>query len=75
MLKHEPTANYFDLARQRVKCMMGDDSSNSYFEPVRTEMTGTKQIPISRDFDSEDTKSKEILLDETISEMCSTDEI
>ena len=45
-LKHEPTDSYFYLARQLAKCTMRADTLNSHVYPVRTEMTGTKQIPI-----------------------------
>ena len=48
--KHEPTNSYFYLARQLTKCMMRADSLNLHIYPVRTEMTATKQIPISHVF-------------------------
>ena len=46
--KHDPTDSYFYLAMQLVKFMMRDNVLNSYHFPVRTEITGAKQIPASR---------------------------
>ena len=42
---------------------MRDDAINSHVYPVRTEMTGTKQIPISHIFSIDEIKSKEFLVD------------
>ena len=44
--KYDPTDSYFYLARQLAKCMMRANTLNSHVYPVRTEMTGTKQILI-----------------------------
>ena len=44
--KHEPTDSYFYLAIQVAKCIMINDALNLHVDPVRTEMTGTKNIPI-----------------------------
>ena len=44
--KHEPTNNYFYLARHLSKCMMRSHAFNSHVDPVRTEITGMQQIPI-----------------------------
>ena len=45
--KHEPTDSHLYLARHIAKCMMRADAFNLHVDPVRTEITGTKQIPIS----------------------------
>ena len=45
-LKHEPTDSYFYLAIQLVKCTMRADALTLHVLPIRTEMAGTKQIPI-----------------------------
>ena len=50
--KHEPTDSYFYLARQLTKCTMIDDNLNLHVYPVRMEMTGMQQIPISYVCDS-----------------------
>ena len=56
--KHEPNDSYFDLARQLAKCMMRADSLNSNSYPVRTEVTATKQIPISHVCSTDKSKLK-----------------
>ena len=48
--KHEPIDSYFYLAIQLGKCILRDDVLNSQDYPVRTEMTGAKQIPTSHVF-------------------------
>ena len=48
--KHEPIYSYFYPARQLAKCMMRDDDLNLHGFPLRTEMTGTQQIPTSHVF-------------------------
>ena len=45
--KYDPTDNYCYLARQLAKRTMRTDSLNQHIYPVRMEMAGTKQIPIS----------------------------
>ena len=45
--KHDPTGSYFYLTRQLAKCMMRADDLNSNINPVRMEITGTKNILIS----------------------------
>ena len=45
--KHEPTDTYFYLAIHISECMMIADALNPHHYPVRTEMTGMKQIPTS----------------------------
>ena len=64
--KHEPTDNYFYLARHLDKCIMRADPLNLRVDPVRTEMTCTLQIPISCVCDSDKRKSKEIIADENV---------
>ena len=49
-LKHEPTNSYFYLTRQLAQCMIRSNALNSHIYPVRTEMTGKKQIMISQFF-------------------------
>ena len=44
--KREPTDSSYYLARHIDKCMMRYDALNSHVNPVRTEMTATKQIHI-----------------------------
>ena len=53
--------------------MMRADARNSYSCPVRTEMTGTKQIAISYVFSKDESKLKEFLVEKTISQICSTE--
>ena len=47
--------------------MMIADALNSHVDPIRAEITGMQQIPISRFFDLDKRKSKEILADKTLS--------
>ena len=54
--------------------MMRDDASNLHVDPVRMEMTGTQQIPISCVCESDQIKPKDILAKKNISQVCSTDE-
>ena len=72
--KHDPTDSYFYLARQLAKCMMIADTLNSHVYPVRTKMTGTKQILISQRFSTDESKPEEFLADENLSQVCSMDE-
>ena len=67
MPKHEPTDGYFYLARQLAKCMMRADTFNSRVDPARTEITRSKQIPISQVCSSDKSKSKGIIADENLS--------
>ena len=53
--------------------MMRDDALNSHIYPVRTEMNGTQQIPTSNVYYMDKSKLKEFLVDETSSQICSTD--
>ena len=48
--KNETTYSYVYLAIQLAKCMMRYDALKLDNYPVRTEMTGAKNIPISRVF-------------------------
>ena len=56
--KHDPTDSYFYLARQLAKCMMRDYALNSHVYRVITEITGTKQIPISHVYSTYERESK-----------------
>ena len=53
---------------------MRSDVLNSHVYPVRTEMTGTKQIPILNVFSTDKSKSEEFLVNENLSQVYSTDE-
>ena len=46
---------------------------NLHFDPVRTEMTDTQQIPISHVCDLHKSKSKDIIADENLSQVCYTE--
>ena len=72
--KNEPTYSYFYLARQLAKCMMRVDVLNLHVYPVRTEITGTKQIPTSHVCSTDGSELKEFLVGETLSQIYSTDE-
>ena len=72
--KHEPTYSYFCLARQLVKCMMRDDDLNLHFYPVRTKITATKKNLISHVCSTDKRKLKDFLINETLSQIFSTDE-
>ena len=50
------------------------DAINLHVDPVRMQMPFTKQITISHVFDSDGIKSKDILVDEKLSQVYSTDE-
>ena len=52
--------------------MMRDNALNSHIYPVITEMTGTKQIPILHICSKDESKLKEFLVEETLSQICST---
>ena len=54
--------------------MMRCDVFNLRVDPVRTEMTGMRQILISHVCDLEESESKGIIMDEKLSQVCSTDE-
>ena len=70
--KNEPTDYYFYLSRHIVKFMMRADALNLNAYPVRTEMTGTKHILILRVFYMDKSKSEELLVGKTLSQVCST---
>ena len=53
---------------------MRADALNLHVYPLRTEMTATKQIPISRVCSTNKSKLKGFLVDETLSGNCSKDE-
>ena len=52
--KYDPTDSYFYLSIQLAKCMMRADFLNSKVYPVRVKMNGTKYIPISHVFSTDD---------------------
>ena len=70
--KNEPTDTYCYLAIQLSKCMMRADALNLHVDPVRTEMTSMQQIMISHVCDSYKSKSKGIIKDENLLQVCST---
>ena len=47
---------------------------NSHIYHIRTEMTGTKHIPISHVFPTDKSKLEELLVDETLSQVCFIEE-
>ena len=53
--------------------MMIADALNLNSDPIIMEMTDTQQITISHVFDSYYSESKDILADEKLSQVCSTD--
>ena len=64
-LKHDPTDDYFYLARQLTKCMTRDYCLNSQVYPARREKIGTKQILISHVFSTDKYELKGIIVDES----------
>ena len=54
--------------------MMRYDALNSDNYPIRTEITGAKHIPILHVCYMDNIESKGFLVDETLSQVCSTDE-
>ena len=72
--RHESIDSYFYPATQISMYFMRDDSLNPHIDPVRTEITGTEQIPISHICDSDERASKRIIVDENLSQVCSTNE-
>ena len=54
--------------------MIRADAFNSNIDPARTEITGSQQIPISHVCDSNDSKSKRVIVDKNVLQVCSTDE-
>ena len=54
--------------------MMRADALNLHVYPVRMEMTDMQHIPISHVCDVDDSKSKEILVDGNLFQVCSTEE-
>ena len=51
--------------------MMIYDALNSDNYPVRTEMTGVKHIPILHVRSTDDSESKEFIVDKRLSQVCS----
>ena len=54
--------------------MMRSDALNLHVYPVRTEITDTKQIPISHVCSTEKSELEEFLVEETLSQICYTNE-
>ena len=54
--------------------MVRVDALNSDNYPVKTEMTGTKQILILLVCSTNESKLKQFLLEKTLSQICSTNE-
>ena len=67
--KYEPTDCYFYHERHLSKYIKRDDALNSHIDPVRTEITGMKQIPISHVCSSDESKPKGIIPDEKLSQV------
>ena len=72
--KNEPTDSYLHLARNIERCMMRADALNSHIYPERTKTTATKQIPTSHVCSTDKKELKEFLVDETSSQIFSTNE-
>ena len=72
--KHEPTDSYFYLAMQLAKCLMRADALNSHVYPVGNEMAGTQHNSISHVCSTDERKSEEFLVEENLSQVCSTEE-
>ena len=72
--KQDIADSYFCLARYLTKCMMRVDALNLRVYPVKTKMTTMKQIPISSVFSTDKSELKYSLVNETLSQICSTDE-
>ena len=71
--KHEPTDSDFYLSRQLAKCTMRSIAFNFHVDPVRNKITGMQQIPILHVCDFYKCKSKGIIADKNLSQVCSTD--
>ena len=67
--KHDPTHSYFHLARQLAKCTMRSDKLNWHDRGCYTKFTA----PSLNVNVTDDDKSKEIIVHETLSENSSTD--
>ena len=67
--KHEPTPSYFNLVRQLAKCMMRSDEHNQHVHGSYAEDTA----PSSNFNVTDEEKSKEIIVHETLSENQSKD--
>ena len=74
MTNHKPTYSCVYLARQLAKCMMKADALNLDINPVRKKMTDTQQIPISHVCSTDESKSKEFLVEKNLSQVYNTDE-
>ena len=72
--KHEPTDSYFYIAIHLAKCMIKANDFNSYVDPVRVKITGKQHIQISHVCDSDEIKSKGIIVVKNILQVCSMNE-
>ena len=54
--------------------MMIFDALNLHVYPARTKMTAMKKILNTHDYSTGESELKEFLVDETLSQICSTDE-
>ena len=72
--KHDPTDNYFYLARHLARCMVRTDDLNSENDPVRMEITSSKHIMILHKEVTYYRESKEFLGDKNLFEVSSTNE-
>ena len=70
--KHEPTEIYSYLSRQIDKRMVRSGAFNLHIEHVRTGIKGMQEILISHVFDMDEIKSKGIIADKHLSQVCST---
>ena len=67
MPNHKPAYSCVYLSRQLAKCMMRADALNLGINPVRKKITGTKQITISHVCSTDESKSKEFLVEKNLS--------
>ena len=70
---NEPTDSYLYLSRQLAKCIMRADTLNSKVDPIRTETNITQQIHISQLCYLDKIKSKGIISDKNLSQVCYMD--
>ena len=70
--KHEHTDSYFYLYIYLAKCMIRADTFNSQFDPIIMQMTSMQYIPILQVFCLDESKSKGIITDKNIQQVCST---
>ena len=71
--KHELTASYSYLASKLAKSIIRADALNSRVYPLRTEITGLKHILVLYVCSMDNSKSKELIVDENLLQVCYTD--